>query len=213
MAILIPSVDRHDEPVPHAVSDTGLLRGALGLALLSILGLGLLYPLAGVGLGQLLFPHGANGSLIEVNGRVVGSALVAQPFNDDRYFVSRPSAAGYQPMAAAGSNLARTNPDLRQRIEAERQAVAYREGVALSEVPSDLITRSGSGFDPHISSRAARIQAARVAHARGLEPEVVAALLAEHTLPPQFGVLGQERVNVLGLNLALDAGEAHPRKD
>jgi K+-transporting ATPase ATPase C chain len=174
------------------------------LALFAFLGLGLIYPIVAVGLGQAFFPYAANGSLIEVEGRVVGSSLVAQPFADDRYFSSRPSAGDHQPMDAGGSNEARTNPALRERIEAAREAVARREGVAPSEVPSDLVTQSGGGFDPHISPQAARIQVARVARARGLEPEVVTALVSEHTLAPQFGVLGSSRVQVLELNLALD---------
>lgn len=191
-------------PPPLDVSDKGLLRGAVGLAMLSIVAFGFLYSLAGVGLGQAFFPGTASGSLIVLDGRVVGSSLVAQPVADDRYFHPRPSAGDHQPMAAGGSNEARTNPELRQRIEAEREAVARREGVAQSEVPSDLVTQSGGGFDPHISPQGARIQVARVARARGLTPEVIAALVAEHTQAPQFGILGQPRVHVLELNLTLD---------
>lgn len=191
-------------PAAPNVSDRGLLRGAIGLAVLSIVVFGFLYSLAGVGLGQAFFPGPASGSLIKLNGRAVGSSLVAQPFADDRYFHPRPSAGGYQPMAAGGSNEARANPELRQRVEAEREAVARREGVAQSEVPSDLVTQSGGGFDPHISPQGARIQVARVARARGVDPEVIAALVAKHTHAPQFGILGQPRVQVLELNLALD---------
>lgn len=207
MTISTRRLDRSDQPASSAMSDQGLLRGAVGLALFSLLGLGLLYPLAGVGLGQLFFSHQANGSLIEMNGRVVGSSLVAQPFLDDRYFISRPSAADHQPMAAGGSNQARTNPELRQRIESARREVALREGVSLSQVPSDLVTQSGGGFDPHISIEAARIQVARVADARGLSLAAVEKMVEKHTLPAQFGLLGQERVNVLALNLALDANQ------
>jgi len=190
---------------PPAVSDQGLLRGALGLALASLLGFGLLYPLAGVGLGQALFPHPANGSLIERNGQVVGSSLVAQPFDDARYFQSRPSAAGFNPMALSGSNQARTNPDLRQRIEQARATVAAREGVDPAAVPGDLVTQSGGGIDPHISPEAAAIQIERVARARGIDRTLVEGLVARHTEQPQFGLLGQPRVQVLALNLALDA--------
>ena len=179
-------------------------RPALVLAGVSLLGFGLLYSLAGAGLGSLLFPHQAGGSLIERDGQVIGSSLVAQPFADDRYFQSRPSAANYDVMALAGSNQARTNPDLRSRIDEARTAVATREGVAPDAVPSDLVTQSGGGIDPHLSPAAIRIQIARVARARGLPTSEVERLVAEHTEAPQFGLLGAPRVNVLELNLALD---------
>lgn len=188
-----------------APAQHSLLRGALGLTLVSILGGGLLYPLAGVLLGQTLFAWQANGSLIEREGSIVGSTLVAQPFAADRYFQPRPSAAGHQPMAAGGSNLARSNPALRERVDASLQDIATREGVAATDIPSDLVTQSGGGFDPHISPASATLQVARVARARGLAPEVVAGLVARSTEAPQLGILGQARVNVLQLNLALDA--------
>lgn len=190
---------------PPAVSDQGLLRGAIGLAIVSLLGFGLLYPLVGVGLGQALFPQPANGSLIERDGQVVGSSLVAQPFADARYFQPRPSAAGFNPMGVSGSNQARTNPDLRQRVEETRAAVAARDGVDPAAVPSDLVTQSGGGIDPHISPAAAAIQVERVARARGLGRDAVEGLVARHTESRQLGLLGQPRVNVLELNLALDA--------
>jgi K+-transporting ATPase ATPase C chain len=180
------------------------LRPSLMLAAVSLLGFGLLYSLAGTGLGRVLFPHQATGSLVERDGRVIGSALVAQPFADDRYFQSRPSAAGYDVMALAGSNQARTNPDLRTRIDEARAAVAAREGVAPADVPSDLVTQSGGGIDPHLSPAAVRIQIARVARARGIEAAEVERLVAAHAEAPQFGVLGAPRINVLELNLALD---------
>lgn len=179
-------------------------RPALVLAGVTLLGFGLLYSLAGAGLGTVLFPHQAGGSLIERDGQVIGSSLVAQPFADDRYFQSRPSAAGYEVMALAGSNQARTNPDLRTRIDEARAAVAAREGVAPADVPSDLVTQSGGGIDPHLSPAAIRIQSARVARARGLPVDEVERLVAAHTEGPQFGVLGAPRINVLELNLALD---------
>lgn len=190
------------------VVDRGIWRGAIGLTVLSLAGFGFLYSLAGVGIGQALFPQTANGSLIERDGKVVGSALVAQPFVSDTYFQSRPSAAGYNSMALAGSNQARTNPDLRKRLEETRAAVAQREGVDPSAVPSDLITQSGGGIDPHISPAGAAIQVDRVARARGLERSAVERLVAQHTEPKQLGVLGQARVHVLSLNLALDALKA-----
>lgn len=189
---------------PSSTAAAPVWRPALALAGVSLLGFGLLYSLAGVGLGSVLFPHQAGGSLIERDGKVVGSSLVAQPFADDRYFQSRPSAARYDVMALAGSNQARTNPDLRSRIDEARAAVAAREGVAPDAVPSDLVTQSGGGIDPHLSPAAVRIQVARVARARGLPVSEVERLVAEHTAAPQFGLLGAPRVNVLELNLALD---------
>lgn len=192
------------KPQTPGLCDKGLLRGAIGLTVITLAGFGFLYSLAGVGLGQALFPAPANGSLIERDGRVVGSALVAQPFTSARYFQSRPSAAGYNPMALAGSNQSRTSPELRARLEAARSETAQREGVAPALVPSDLVTQSGSGSDPHVSPQAAAIQVARVARARGLAPEAVAALVAQHTEDRQWGVFGAPRVNVLALNLALD---------
>lgn len=189
---------------PSSTAAAPVWRPALALAGVSLLGFGLLYSLAGVGLGSVLFPHQAGGSLIERDGKVVGSSLVAQPFADDRYFQSRPSAASYDVMALAGSNQARTNPDLRSRIDEARAAVAAREGVTPDAVPSDLVTQSGGGIDPHLSPAAVRIQIARVARVRGLPVSEIERLVAEHTTAPQFGLLGAPRVNVLELNLALD---------
>ncbi|GHC97787.1 potassium-transporting ATPase KdpC subunit [Pseudorhodoferax aquiterrae] len=188
-----------------AEANRGALRGAIGLAIVTLAGFGFLYSLAGVGVGQAVAPTGANGSLIERNGQIVGSTLVAQPFVGEGYFQPRPSAASYDLMALSGSNQARTNPEMRQRIEAARAAVAQREGVAPEAVPSDLVTQSGGGIDPHISPAAAAIQVARVARVRGLAPDAVRQLVARHTQGRQFGVLGAPRVNVLELNLALDA--------
>ena len=181
------------------------LRAPLLFAALILLVFGLLYALAGTALGRLLFPMQATGSVIEREGRVVGSALVAQPFADARYFQSRPSAANYDPMAAAGSNLARSNPDLRKRVDAAIAAVAAREGIAPADVPLELATQSGGGLDPHLTPAGARVQVARVAKARGLDPAIVQHAVDAATEAPQFGVLGQPRVNVLRLNLALDA--------
>lgn len=192
-------------PAGKAPRNGGLLRASLGLAAVSLLLFGLAYSLAAAGIGRLLFPQAASGSLIERDGKVVGSALVAQPFAADGYFQPRPSAANYDVMALAGSNQARTNPDMRKRVEEARTAVAAREGVAPQDVPGDLVTQSGGGIDPHISPAAAKIQAARVAKARGLDRMTVEKLVQQHTEPTQFGLYGQPRVNVLQLNLALDA--------
>ena len=187
------------------LSDRIGLRAPLAFAAIILIGFGLIYTVTGTGVGRVLFPQQALGSLVEVDGRVVGSTLMAQPFTAERYFHPRPSAAGYDPMAAAGSNQARSNPDLRARIEATVAEVAAREGVAAAAVPSDLATQSGGGFDPHLSPEAAQIQVARVARARGVPAAQISALLANHTESPQFGGLGAPRVNVLTLNLALDA--------
>lgn len=185
-----------------------LLRASIGLSLAALLLFGLAYSLLATGLGRALFPHQATGSAIERDGRVVGSALVAQPFADARYFQPRPSASNYDVMALAGSNQARTNPDLRKRIDATRAAVAAREGIDPADVPGDLVTQSGGGIDPQISPQAARIQVARVARARHLDEVEVRALVARYTEGPQLGLFGQPRVNVLALNLALDALDA-----
>ncbi|QSX75492.1 potassium-transporting ATPase subunit KdpC [Lysobacter arenosi] len=194
-------------PAAHAavLEDRTSLRAPLVFAVVILVGFGLLYSLAGAALGRLLFPHQATGSIVMVDGKARGSALVAQPFADDRYFQPRPSAASYDPMAAAGSNMARSNPDLRKRIEELTREVATREGITPAQVPAELVTQSGGGLDPHLSPLGAQVQFARVAKARGLSEADVAAVVTAHTEAPQFGVLGQTRVNVLQLNLAMDA--------
>lgn len=184
---------------PHAV-----WRPALGLALVTLLGFGFAYSVAATLLAGAAFPTQAGGSLLHERGQVAGSLLVAQPFADARYFQPRPSAAKYDPMAAAGSNQARSNPDLVKRIDDTRAEVAAREGVDPRQVPLDLLTQSGSGLDPDISPDAAALQVRRVAAARGLAEARVAEVLQQHVQPRQFGVLGAPRVNVLALNLALD---------
>ena len=196
-----------------AARDAGLqqraaLRPAVGLAVASVLMMGLGYAIASTSLAGAAFPAQANGSLLLRDGQVVGSSLVAQPFAADGYFQTRPSAAGYDPMAAAGSNMARSNPALQQRVAEATAAVAAREGVAESAVPSDLVTQSGGGMDPELSPRAVALQVPRVARARGLPPTQVQALVSAHTQEPRWGVFGQPRVNVMTLNLALDAAQA-----
>ncbi|PPU94242.1 potassium-transporting ATPase subunit KdpC [Xanthomonas albilineans] len=183
------------------------LRAVLVLPLL-VLGAAALYSLIATILAGALFPAQANGSLRERDGHVVGSVLVAQPFAAPGYFQPRPSGAKYDPMSAAGSNQARSNPDLIKRLDEARHAIAVREGIAPEAVPDDLLTQSGSGLDPEISVVAAQVQVARVAAARALAPQRVAALVAAHVQPRQFGVLGAPRVNVLELNLALDEAAA-----
>ena len=182
----------------------GFLPALIWCAVLTVI-CGVAYPVVSTLIGGVLFPHEAKGSVIEVGGRAVGSSLVAQPFADARYFVPRPSAANYDPTALSGSNLATSNPALRERVAKDSAAIAAREGVDALKIPSDLVTTSGSGIDPHISPAAAELQAARVAQARGLPVADVEAAIKTHTRKPTFGVFGAARVNVLELNLALDA--------
>lgn len=178
------------------------LRPALVLFALFTLLLGVAYPLAMTGVGQALFPSAANGSPIVRDGQVVGSALIGQSFTRDDYFWGRPSAAGdgYNARASSGANLGPTSQALAERISAE----AARYGVPANQIPVELLTTSGSGLDPHISPEAALFQAPRVAEARGLNIDSVRHLIEAHTETPIAGILGEMRVNVLQLNLALD---------
>jgi K+-transporting ATPase ATPase C chain len=183
------------------------LRPALVLlALLTVL-TGVAYPLAVTGAAQLLFHDRANGSLIMRGGAVAGSRLVGQPFDDPRYFWSRPSATApfpYNAAASSGSNLGPTNPALTDAVRTRVAALRAADPGATGNVPADLVTASGSGLDPHISPASAAFQISRVARARGLPVERVRELVARHTEPRTFGFLGEPRVNVLELNLALD---------
>jgi K+-transporting ATPase ATPase C chain len=176
------------------------------LAVLTVL-TGIAYPLFVTGVAQIAFPHAANGSLIVVGGKTRGSELIGQPFDDPKYFWSRPSATSPQPYngaSSAASNQGARNPALadavRDRIKALRDANPENK----APVPVDLVTASGSGLDPHISVAAAQYQIALVARTRGLAPDKVQSLVAEHTEGRTLGVLGEPRVNVLELNLALD---------
>jgi len=201
-AIVLPA-----SSAARTLEDRSTLRASIGFAAVILVGFGFLYSLAGTGIGRVLFPHQATGSLVLVDGTPRGSSLVAQPFVDARYFQPRPSAGNYDPMAAAGSNLARSNPDLRARMAKLRQEVARRDGISPDQVPAELVTMSGSGMDPHLSPQGAQVQIARVARARGLSEADVTAIVAAHTEPAVFGVLGEPRVNVLELNVSLDG---HP---
>jgi K+-transporting ATPase ATPase C chain len=166
---------------------------------------GLLYPLGMTGLSQLLFPKQAAGSLIEKNGRVVGSKLIGQPFSSDKYFHSRPSAAGagYDASASSASNLAPTNQALVHRVKSDVAKLQQENpGVA---IPADLVTSSGSGLDPDISPAAAEFQIPRIAKARSMTVESVKAIIARHTQGRTFTIFGEPRVNVLELNLDLDS--------
>ena len=184
-----------------------IIRPALVLfALLSAL-TGLVYPLAVTGAAKALFPSQAAGSLVVRNGSAVGSSLIGQNFSDPKHFWGRPSATGPQPYnasASGGSNLGPLNPALADAVKARIEALRTVDPGNTAGVPVDLVTASASGLDPDISPAAALYQAARVARVRGLPPEQVKALVASHTQAPLWGWLGEPRVNVLALNLALD---------
>jgi K+-transporting ATPase ATPase C chain len=185
------------------------LRTAVLMTLVTTVLFGLLYPLAVTGLGQILFPAHANGGLIMRQGQIVGSQLIGQPFSSPAYFHPRPSGAGnsYDASSSGSANLGPTNHQLMERVKADVERL-HAENPA-TEIPVDLVTSSGSGLDPHISPAGAEFQVPRIARERGMSEAAVRALIAQHTLARQFGVLGEPRVNVLELNLALDA--AHPR--
>lgn len=179
----------------------------LSLVLLTIL-TGVVYPLVVTGIAQLLFPAQANGSLLEKDGHVVGSSLVGQPFDDPKYFWSRASATGpmpYNGAVSSGSNLGPLNDDLTTAVAGRIAALHAADPGNAAPVPIDLVTASGSGLDPHVSPAAARYQAARVARVRGLPEATVVALVEQHTRRRQLGFLGEAVVEVLPLNLALDA--------
>lgn len=176
------------------------------LAVLTVL-TGIVYPLVMTGIAQVTFPHAANGSLIVTNGKTLGSELIGQPFDDPKYFWSRPSATSPQPYNGASSgasNQGARNPALADAVKDRIKALRDADPDNKAAVPVDLVTASGSGLDPHISLAAAEYQAARVAKARGLSEQQVQALLAANTEGRTLGILGEPRVNVLGLNLALD---------
>ena len=184
---------------------TSAIRPSLVLTVLFALLLGLAYPAVLTGIGQILFPAEANGSLIRSDDRIIGSELIGQQFARAGYFHGRPSAAGkgYDATASSGSNLGPTSKALADRVKTDLAAL-HRTPESQS-VPPDLVTTSASGLDPHISPEAAAFQAARVSSARGLSETALRSLIVRHTEQPLFGFLGEPRVNVLELNRALDS--------
>jgi K+-transporting ATPase ATPase C chain len=183
-----------------------LKPAVVSLLVLTVL-TGLIYPLVITGAAQLIFPRQANGSLIILNGQPVGSQLIGQPFDDPKYFWSRLSATGpypYNAAASSGSNLGPTNPALIAEVQARIQALQAADPGNTKPIPVDLVTSSGSGLDPDISVAAALYQAPRVARVRGLSVDQVNGLVQKYTENRQLMVLGEPRVNVLELNLALD---------
>lgn len=180
------------------------LRYAIGFVVLLTVLTGVIYPLAVTGIAQTLFHHQADGSLIEENGDTVGSELIGQPFSDPRYFWGRLSATEYDAAASSGSNYGPTNPALLEAIQARIDALKAVDPDNQEPIPVDLVTSSGSGLDPHVSVAAALYQVPRVARYRELGEDQVSALVERFTEGRQFGILGEPRINVLKLNLALD---------
>lgn len=182
------------------------LGASIRIVAIMTVALGVAYPLAVTAFAQIAVADRADGQFIEVDGEVVGSRLIAQEFTGEQYFHPRPSAAGYDASASSGSNLGPTNPELldtvAQRVAAYRTLNGVPDGVP---IPVDAVTASGSGLDPDISPANARLQAPRVAAARGLDLDAVVALVDEHTARRPLGILGDDAVNVLELNVALDA--------
>jgi K+-transporting ATPase ATPase C chain len=181
------------------------LRAVVVLGLLT----GLVYPLVITGIAQVTMSDRADGSLVRVDGQVVGSSSIGQLWEGDEWFHGRPSAVDYDASTSSGTNLGPNSQALADLIEERAQAVLdlespYNPGLAVADIPEDLLTASASGLDPHISVAAAELQAARIAEVRGLPLDEILALIEEHTQGPTLGFLGQERVNVLELNLALE---------
>jgi potassium-transporting ATPase KdpC subunit len=177
---------------------------AIRFTIVTTIVFGLLYPLGVTGLSKLFFPRQANGSLIERNGRIIGSRLIAQGFTSDKYFHPRPSGAGsgYDPTSSGGSNLGPTNQQLVNRVKQDVAKLQLENPG--TPIPADMVTASGSGLDPDISPASAAFQTPRVAKARGISEDALRTVVSRHTEARQWGILGEPRVNVLELNLDLD---------
>ncbi len=186
------------------------LRPAIVMLAIMTLLTGIVYPLAITGIGQLLLPGTANGSMVSVDNKVVGSSLIGQAWTSDKYFWGRPSAAGdgYNAAASSGSNLGPTSQKLMDRIKADAEKLRQTSTATL--LPADAVTASGSGLDPHVSPEFALLQVARVAKARGFTEDQVKTIVAAHIEKPALGLFGQPRVNVLLLNMALDGVSSQP---
>ncbi|MBL7781228.1 MAG: K(+)-transporting ATPase subunit C [Saprospiraceae bacterium] len=166
----------------------------------------IIYPLAMYGVGLLIGPNNGKGEIVAARGRTVGYARLGQSFTEDRYFWSRPSAVGYNAVGSAGSNKGPSNPDYLKTVQERIDTfIAHNPGIRADQVPSELVTASGSGLDPDLSPQAARVQAARIARVRQIDPARVEQLIKAHTKGPLLGLFGPTTVNVLELNLALDA--------
>lgn len=181
-----------------------VLRPSLGLVAVGFFIAGMLYATASISIAQLIFPKQANGSVIELNGKIIGSSLVGQNFVSEQYFHGRPSAVSYNVDGMAGSNLAISNPDLQKQIKERTVQFAQNNQMTEQHVPNEMVTASGSGIDPDISPESALLQVKRVAQQRHLPEQQVRDLVQQQIQPAQFGIYGQARVNVLQLNLALD---------
>jgi K+-transporting ATPase ATPase C chain len=180
------------------------LRPAFFMLLIFTVITGIIYPLTVTGIAQVIFPYQSNGSLIFVDGKAAGSELIGQQFDDPRYFWGRPSAVEYSATLSSGSNYGPMNPALMDSVQTWIDALKAADPDNTLPIPVDLVTASGSGLDPHISVAAALYQVSRVASARGLSEAEVQSLVEKYTEGRQFGFLGESRVNVLQLNLALD---------
>jgi K+-transporting ATPase ATPase C chain len=183
----------------------GEIKQGMLFTIVAMVLLGGIYHVVLWGIGQTVFSAQAEGSLIRrPNGTVVGSSLIAQKFTRPEYFQPRPSAVDYNAASTGGSNLGPSNPDHLKLVQGRLDAITKQEGVTAAQVPSEMVTASGGGMDPHIPPNAAELQAARIAASRKVGVSRVRELIAAHTEPPTFGFLGRARVNVLELNLALD---------
>ena len=198
----------------NAATYMPMLKPAVLLFILLGIILGLCYPLLMTGVGQVTMPNQANGSLIEKEGQLVGSALIGQQFDQPQYIWTRPSAAGdgYDATQSSGSNLGPLNPELASNVEAQVQKLKAADPQNKAPIPIDLVTMSGSGLDPHISPAAAQWQENRVASIRGISAEQVQKAIDDNTDSKQFNVFGEPRVNVLAVNLALDQISTLPVK-